>query len=129
MTTGAPILVVDDAPVSLKLMRLLLTHEGYQVRTAERAEEALEMLSDYRPDLILADIPVVRLRDGLPRGLLTSRRSYSELVAAAQETVERAELIVDFGGRALVCGGKRVSLPPITFAFAAWYLSTVRRIR
>jgi two-component system, cell cycle response regulator DivK len=56
MTTGAPILVVDDAPVSLKLMRLLLTHEGYQVRTAERAEDALEMLSDYRPDLILADI-------------------------------------------------------------------------
>jgi two-component system cell cycle response regulator DivK len=54
--TGAPILVVDDAPVSLKLMRLLLTHEGYQVRTAERAEDALQMLADYRPDLILADI-------------------------------------------------------------------------
>src|SRR5580704_5796679 len=53
---GAPILVVDDAPVNLKLMRLLLTHEGYDVRTAERAEDALQMLSDYRPDLILADI-------------------------------------------------------------------------
>ena len=53
---GAPILVVDDAPVNLKLMRLLLTHEGYEVRTAERAEDALEMLSDYRPELILADI-------------------------------------------------------------------------
>src|SRR5262252_4201502 len=53
---GAPILVVDDAPVSLKLMRLLLTHEGYEVRTAERAEDALQMLSTYRPDLVLADI-------------------------------------------------------------------------
>jgi two-component system cell cycle response regulator DivK len=53
---GAPILVVDDAPVNLKLMRLLLTHEGYDVRTAERAEDALQMLSNYRPDLILADI-------------------------------------------------------------------------
>ncbi|MDR3700778.1 MAG: response regulator [Candidatus Sulfopaludibacter sp.] len=54
--SGAPILVVDDAPVNLKLMRLLLTHEGYEVRTAERAEDALQMLSNYRPELILADI-------------------------------------------------------------------------
>jgi len=53
---GTPILVVDDAPVNLKLMRLLLTHEGYEVRTAECAEDALRMLSNYRPELILADI-------------------------------------------------------------------------
>ena len=53
---GAPILVVDDAPVNLKLMRMLLTHAGYDVRTAACAEDALEMLSDYRPELILADI-------------------------------------------------------------------------
>lgn len=51
-----PILVVDDAPINRKLMRLLLTHEGYEVRTAEAAEEALDMLSEYRPELILADI-------------------------------------------------------------------------
>src|SRR5579863_7445228 len=54
--SGAPILVVDDTPVNLKLMRLLLTHEGYEVRTAERAEDALRMLASYRPELILADI-------------------------------------------------------------------------
>jgi two-component system, cell cycle response regulator DivK len=53
---GTPILVVDDAPVNRKLIRLLLTHEGYDVRTAERAEDALEMLSNYHPELILADI-------------------------------------------------------------------------
>lgn len=61
---GAPILVVDDAPVNLKLMRLLLTHEGYEVRTAERAEDALEMLSDYRPELILTDLQMPGM-DGL----------------------------------------------------------------
>lgn len=53
---GAPILVVDDAPINLRLMRLLLTHEGYDVRTAGCAEDAVEMLSNYKPDLILADI-------------------------------------------------------------------------
>lgn len=53
---GTPILVVDDVPVNLKLIRLVLTHEGFEVRTAERAEDALLMLSNYRPELILADI-------------------------------------------------------------------------
>jgi hypothetical protein len=70
--------------------------------------------------LILADIPVVRLRDGLPRGLLGSKRSYSDIVAAAQETVGRPEMAIDLAAKSLSCGGKAVPLPPITFAFAAW---------
>jgi len=61
---GAPILVVDDAATNLKVIRMALTHEGYEVRTAERAEEALEMLSSYRPELILADIKLPGM-DGL----------------------------------------------------------------
>ncbi len=61
---GAPILVVDDTPVNLKLMRLMLTHAGYDVRTAERAEDALDMLATYRPELILADIQLPGM-DGL----------------------------------------------------------------
>jgi len=61
---GAPILVVDDAATNLKVVRMALTHEGYDVRTAERAEEALEMLLSYRPELILADIELPGM-DGL----------------------------------------------------------------
>lgn len=61
---GEPILVVDDAPVDLKFMRLVLAHEGYAVRTAGSAEEAFEMLSVYRPDLILAHVRLPGM-DGL----------------------------------------------------------------
>ena len=53
---GAPILVVDDSRVNLKLMRLLLTFAGFDVRTSERAEEALQMLDSFRPALVLTDI-------------------------------------------------------------------------
>ena len=53
---GEPILIVDDAQVNLNLTRLLLMHEGYAVRTATRAEDAIDMLAVFRPDLILADI-------------------------------------------------------------------------
>ena len=61
---GEPILIVDDTPVTLNLMRLVLTHEGYAVRTAGRAEEAIDLLGSFRPDLILADIRLPGM-DGL----------------------------------------------------------------
>lgn len=45
-------------------MRLLLTHEGYAARTAGRAEEALELLDTFHPELILADVSLPGI-DGL----------------------------------------------------------------
>ena len=53
---GEGILVVDDNPANLKLLRLLLSAESYDVRTAEGAEEALAMLEGFRPRLILMDL-------------------------------------------------------------------------
>jgi CheY-like chemotaxis protein len=61
---GEPILIVDDTPVNLKLTRILLVNEGYRVLTASSAEEALELLRSYHPDLILADIQLPGM-DGL----------------------------------------------------------------
>jgi two-component system, cell cycle response regulator DivK len=61
---GEPILIVDDNPTNLKLARVLLAGEGYQVRTAGDAEEALAVLQAYRPRLILMDIQLPGM-DGL----------------------------------------------------------------
>jgi CheY-like chemotaxis protein len=61
---GESILVVDDNPVNLKLVRVLLAREGYNVRGAVDAEEALELLKDFSPDLILMDIQLPGI-DGL----------------------------------------------------------------
>jgi len=57
-------LIVDDNPINLKLARVLLTGEGYQVRTATDAEEALEVLQQFKPRLILMDIQLPGM-DGL----------------------------------------------------------------
>ncbi|TLY50529.1 MAG: response regulator [Gammaproteobacteria bacterium] len=54
--SGEPILVVDDNPINLKLVRVLLFGEGYEVRAALDAEEAVEMLQAFRPRLILMDL-------------------------------------------------------------------------
>lgn len=53
---GESILIIDDTPVNLKLTRILLVNEGYNVLTAASAEEALELLRDFHPELVLADI-------------------------------------------------------------------------
>ncbi len=50
------ILVVDDAPVSLKLTDILLRKEGYKVHATTDAEQALAMLHSLHPDLMLVDI-------------------------------------------------------------------------
>ena len=59
-----PILIVDDSEDNLKLTQLLLECEGYAVRTAGMAEEALELLEHYTPALILMDIQLPGM-DGL----------------------------------------------------------------
>jgi len=61
---GEPILIVDDTPVNLKLTRIILVNEGYKVLTAASAEEALELLRGFHPDLVLADIQLPGI-DGL----------------------------------------------------------------
>ena len=61
---GEPILIVDDNPTNLKLARVLLAGERYEVRTAGDAEEALALLQSYRPRLILMDLQLPGM-DGL----------------------------------------------------------------
>lgn len=61
---GEAILIVDDNPQNVKLARVLLTAEGYAVRTAEDAEEALTILDGFTPRVILMDIQLPGM-DGL----------------------------------------------------------------
>lgn len=62
--TPATILVVDDNPQNLKLVRLLLAAEGYRVTTAASADEALRALETCAPALILMDLQMPGM-DGL----------------------------------------------------------------
>lgn len=53
---GEPILIIDDNPINLKLEKVLLAVEGYDIRTATDAEEALSLLNAFHPRLILMDL-------------------------------------------------------------------------
>ena len=58
---GEPILIVDDNAANLKLARVLLSGEGYEVKTAADAAEALVLLQNFRPRLILMDLQMPRM--------------------------------------------------------------------
>jgi len=60
----ARILIVDDNPQNAKLARVLLAAEGYEVRTASDAREALAILETFDPRVILMDIQMPGM-DGL----------------------------------------------------------------
>lgn len=64
------ILVVDDNPVVLKAMSLMLTAKGYCILTTESAEETISLLGRQKVDLILLDLefppdPASVLSDGI----------------------------------------------------------------
>ena len=50
------ILIVDGNETNIKLLKVLLTVEGYDVRTAMDANETLDVLEEFQPALILIDI-------------------------------------------------------------------------
>lgn len=59
-----PVLIVDDNPQNLKLAKVILAAEGYEVKTAIDAEDALRILEWFTPRLILMDLQLPRM-DGL----------------------------------------------------------------
>ena len=53
---NAAILIVDDAPANLELLRKLMSEQGYQTYVATSGERALAIAQRARPDLILLDV-------------------------------------------------------------------------
>ena len=50
------VLIVDDEPDILLMLRVNLEAEGYQTALAADGETALRRIADERPDLILLDV-------------------------------------------------------------------------
>lgn len=56
MSTTPTILAVDDTPENLRLLDALLTPQGYRLVTATSGAEALTLVRDAHPDLLLVDL-------------------------------------------------------------------------
>jgi CheY-like chemotaxis protein len=52
------VLAVDDEPDARSLVALMLEQVGANVRTAQSVEEALTVMSDFQPDVLVSDIGI-----------------------------------------------------------------------
>ena len=87
------VLVVDDEPQILRVMRASLPIRGYEVLTASSGKEALDQLSKQVPDLLILDLAMpemsglevcrrVREFSTVPIIILSAKGSESDKVAA-----------------------------------------------
>ena len=53
---GPRVLVVDDNPINLELMTILLESEGFEVEPVEDAETTLQRIRRNPPDLLVVDV-------------------------------------------------------------------------
>lgn len=70
--------------------------------------------------IMLADIPFVRLRSGVPATLLSGDFSFAETVSEVQSGLNFTSLAFDCQKRAICCSGQWIELPPSLFSFYLW---------
>ena len=58
------VLVVDDEPQITRVLKTVLSSQGYQVRTAAAGEAALASMDEWHPELVITDLYMPRM-DGL----------------------------------------------------------------
>lgn len=89
---GIKVLAVDDEPDARGLLQALFEQCGAEVRTAGSANEAIEMLGDYAPDVLVSDIGMPG-EDGysLIRRIRESNESYRRIPAVALTAFARTE--------------------------------------
>jgi len=96
--------------------RRLVTRDGHHIDTAEAV-------------VTLAEIPVVRLRHGLPATLIAGRAGFSETVAALQQSFAPPRLLIDLKQRNVTCGTTAVTMKPQLLAWLAWWATLARQGR
>ncbi len=97
--TQQRILLVDDDDDLLRLYTIRLQSAGFQVETAESAEEALAHMPIFNPDLVISDLrmegmdgmalfdAVQKISTGLPVIIITAHGSIPEAVDATHQGV------------------------------------------
>lgn len=76
-TRSLDVLVVDDDPLILTVVDLMVRHVGHTVRTASDANAALDVLADSPADVIVSDIRMPGM-DGLALARLV-RKDYPQI--------------------------------------------------
>lgn len=92
MPENPEILIVDDEPQILRVMRAGLPARGFLVRTASSGEEALEMIEKKMPDLIVLDLVMPGLT-GLEVCRIVRKSSQIPIIVLSAKGSERDKVV------------------------------------
>lgn len=128
--TSTTIMVVDDEPQIRRVLRTTITSHDYAVIEAKTGEEALELMRNERPDLILLDVNMpgitgfetcaeIRRTSDIPIIMLTVRNTERDKVRALDAGADDY-VVKPFGAEELMAriraalrrSGQAESLPP-----------------
>lgn len=88
------VLLVDNSPIILSLLKHFFIKEGFSVKTAENGLEALEILETYRPEYIFTDLIMPKISGDIFCRILRSRPEFDDVIlvvlsaVAAEETID-----------------------------------------
>jgi len=83
-------------------------------------------LNTHEAEVALADIPFVRMRDGLPQQLLSGSASFSETVTGVQKLLTAPHIHIDLTAKQLTAGERPVPMKPSELAFYLWLVQRRR---
>jgi two-component system KDP operon response regulator KdpE len=96
-TEKSRVLVVDDEPQITRVLRTVLSSQGYQVRTAGEGEAALSNFAEWHPELVITDLYMPRM-DGLELCRRIRAQSSVPIIVLSVKGEERSKV------EALDCG-------------------------
>jgi two-component system sensor histidine kinase ChiS len=106
--SGWTILAIDDERVNLEIVRKILTGRGIRVVVSSDGRQALELIREHRPGLVLLDV-MMPLRDGFDVcEEIRSQHSPWELPVLFQSARSQVEDVV----RGFACGGNDYVFKP-----------------
>ncbi len=85
------VLVVDDEPQITRVLKTVLTSQGYNVRTAAEGESALMNLTEWHPELVITDLYMPRM-DGVELCRRIRAMSSVPIIVLSVKGEERAKV-------------------------------------
>ena len=90
-TSKGNILVVDDEPQITRVLKTTLSSHGYGTRTAGDGDEALQVMKDWSPDLVITDLRMPNM-DGLELCRRVREKSLIPIIVLSVKGEERTKV-------------------------------------
>jgi len=116
------ILIVDDEPFVIRVMRLALERSGYQVDEAANGMRALEYLEEQHPDVMITDIDMPQMNGKDLCMKVNSQlpdRDFHIIVLTARAELEHREWSAAIPGLDFM--EKPVSIRQLMLRLDAWF--------